>query len=252
MSHYRDSGSEIYRNVFSFRCLSVFFSVCLLCGCEGGPWRDALSSRQQQDFTLNMMAKTDTNMVFDLQVKTLHEHLHSLMLKLYLRNPAYWRQPGIASAEEKIKKLYSVSDYIVSHALNNTRSVESIKLAFLPEFSGDRVLAFVFGLRTMLDDAYGGRQEFFMLDTLDPQKLYNAARNLEVAAWLLSTERMPDGRLFLVSNELEGEVKNLSFERLFGKMIAIQDANARIVANSTNRVIKNVLQGVARFVFLPI
>ncbi len=46
--------------------------------------------------------------------------------------------------------------------------------------------------------------------------------------------------------------KNLSFERLFGKLIAIQDDTAQLNANATNRAIKNVIQGVAKFVFLPI
>jgi len=39
---------------------------------------------------------------------------------------------------------------------------------------------------------------------------------------------------------------------LFGKLIATQDLSAQIVADSTNRTIKNVLQGVARYVFLPL
>ena len=45
---------------------------------------------------------------------------------------------------------------------------------------------------------------------------------------------------------------NLSFERLFGKMIALQDMMAEITANSGNRTINRVVQGAATMIFLPI
>ena len=45
---------------------------------------------------------------------------------------------------------------------------------------------------------------------------------------------------------------NLSFEREFGKMIAYQDAMARIAAQRTNRTIRRAVQTLATAVFLPI
>jgi hypothetical protein len=47
-------------------------------------------------------------------------------------------------------------------------------------------------------------------------------------------------------------VRNLSFEREFGKLIAYQDAMAGVAAQRTNRVIRRVTHGVATLVFLPI
>lgn len=240
------TGSELLRGI------AVIFSLVLLSACQGSPPVQHNGVLEKNDFSINSVAKTDINMVFDYQVRTIELHLTNLMSKLYRRNPRYWRAYGYVSAEARTRYVLSLSDRKISRALKGSRSIESMYLAFDPGFAGDRVMAFVFGLRTMLYDSYGRKQDFYVLDELDPQKLYNAARNIEVAVWKLSNGRMPDGQLILVSNELDGEIKNLSFERLFGKLIAIQDSNAAIVADSTNRTIKTVIQRVAAFVFLPI
>lgn len=205
-----------------------------------------------EGFALENLAKTDINMVLDRHVEMQEEYLQQLMLKLYKRNPAYWRNTGAVSAQARVEQYLSRSEADLSKELANRQGTAVISLAFLPEFGGDRVLAFVFGIDSMLHDARGGRDEFYLLDQLDPQKLYNAARNIEVAVWKLSNDRQPDGSLYLHSNAVTDEVRNLSFERLFGKLIALQDSNAQIVANSTNRLIKDVIHGMASMVFLPI
>ena len=94
--------------------------------------------------------------------------------------------------------------------------------------------------------------EFYLTDTLDPQKLYNSARNIEIAAWKLANARDARGQPLLISNETSGDVLNLSFEREFGKMIAYQDVMAEVAAQRTNRIIRRVVQTVAAAVFLPI
>ena len=99
--------------------------------------------------------------------------------------------------------------------------------------------------------AYNGKTEFYLTDSLDPQKLYNSARNIEIAAWKLANSRDARGERLLLSNEM-ADVPNLSFEREFGKMIADQDAMARIAAQRTNRTIRRAIQTLATAVFLPI
>ncbi len=225
--------------------------LCLilsLTGCQSTPTKSVPAS----EFEIDHLVKTDMDLVYDYQVKTLNELLERLMTKLYLRNPVYFRQYGFASAQARSRYFFEKPYAQVADQFNQRESVDLIQLAFDENFAGDRVAALVLGLKTMLAAAYNQQTDFFILDQLDPQKLYNAARNIEVAVWKLSHDHKADGQLFLVSNELKGPVKNLSFERLFGKMIAIQDSTAQFTANATHRVIKNVLQGVARFVFLPI
>ncbi|MEW8014623.1 MAG: hypothetical protein AB2807_07545 [Candidatus Sedimenticola endophacoides] len=114
------------------------------------------------------------------------------------------------------------------------------------------MLAFAKGVRSMLVAAHNGKQRFYYTDELDPQKLYNAARNIEVAVWMLKSRRDADCALYLLTNETGGAVPNLSFERQFGQLIGLQDSTARIIAASTNRRVKNVIMSVASMVFLPI
>ena len=127
-------------------------------------------------------------------------------------------------------------------------------LALSVEFAGDRVAVFIAGMGGMLNAAFEEKTEFFMLDDLDPQKLYNSARNLEIAAWKLATARGADGALLLLSNEPAqgGQPANLSFEREFGRMIGNLDLLSRLLADKGHRTIARVAQSLATAVFLPV
>ena len=124
-------------------------------------------------------------------------------------------------------------------------------LALKPEYGGDRVFAFGVGMAGMIFMAYNGKTQFYVIDTLDPQKLDNSSRNVEIAAWKLANARDARGEL-LLSNEMGSDVRNLSFEREIGKIIAYQDAMAQIAAQRSNRTIRRIVQTLATAVFLPI
>ena len=124
-------------------------------------------------------------------------------------------------------------------------------LAFRDDYTGDRVLAYVGGLGSMMQTAFNDKTEFFVLDDLDPQRLYNAARNVEIAVWKLSNTRAAQGEFFLLSNETAGPLRNLSFEREFGKIIGSLDVLSKIIADKENRTIVKVIQSLATAVFLP-
>ena len=104
----------------------------------------------------------------------------------------------------------------------------------------------------MLMSSYEYKTEFYLLDSLDGQKLYNSARNIEITAWKLGHDVDTNGELFLYTNSLPGEPVNLSYERIFGKLIATQDNLALIIADKNNRTIKKVIQSMASAIFLPI
>ena len=76
--------------------------------------------------------------------------------------------------------------------------------------------------------------------------------DIEIAAWKLANARDARGEPLLLSNEIAGDARNLSFEREFGKMIAYQDVMAQIAAQRTNRIIRRVVQTLATAVSLPI
>ena len=113
------------------------------------------------------------------------------------------------------------------------------------------MFAFTVGLASMIYEAYGGKDEFYFVDTVEPQPIYNAARNVEIAAWKLSNARDATGALFLLSNDGTSDPPNLSFEREFGKLIAYQDVLARILAQRENRTLRRIVQQLPT-VFLPV
>ncbi len=119
-------------------------------------------------------------------------------------------------------------------------------------FEGDRVFALMVGIRSMLHQAYGNKLEFFLLDELNQQALYNSARNLEIIAWRLNSYRNAQGQPYLLTNGYEGPVANLSYERLFGKMIGLQDMMAKIIEGKTNRAINTVVHSFASTTLFPI
>ncbi len=198
------------------------------------------------------LVKGDIDMVAQIQINYTLEYLERLMGKLYRRNPQEWRKSGHLDVGSAVGRVFGPKRMESFPELKGRRSIDSMRLAFDQGFEGDRVLALMEGLRGMILDSYNGKREFYLLDKLDPQKLYYAARNIEIAVWRLSNSRDREGALFLVSNETTGPVRNLSFERLFGKLIVLQDGMARVVAGTTNRQIKNMIQSVASVVFFPI
>ena len=233
------------RHWFLLLALSV-----LLGGCQPAVKDNTVKTHS---FSLRDVVKSSIDKILEIQLRNSTRLLRQLMQKLYLRNPQYWRSAGFQSAENAVEWAFAPQHRAaVLQQCRQQKSIDSMQLAFEATFTGDRVLAFVYGLSSMLDNAYEDKTEFFLLDDLDPQRIYNAARNIEVAVWKLSHDRDAQQKLFLVSNALHGPVINLSFERLFGKLIAIHDGNAEFIADKTNRRINYVIQEVVRFVFLPI
>ncbi|MBF0310187.1 MAG: hypothetical protein HQL56_11725 [Magnetococcales bacterium] len=226
----------------------VLCALLLLSGCAA----NGVGEKKPPGFELSDLAKTDVNLVVETHQREVLNHLKLLMLKLYRRNPRELAKSGTFNAEERVEKVFSRDLDWRFEELENKLGADCIHLVFEESFKGDRVLAFGVGLVSMTLASYNDKRAFFLLDDLDPQKLHNSARNLELAAWKLGQGKDRHGEPFLLANETEGPVVNLSFERLFGKMIAVQDTMSLIVAQKTKRAIKQAIQFVASAVFLPI
>ena len=155
-------------------------------------------------------------------------------------------------ATQEARFILLVQPALVARAKTEIERIIVRTNALRENFQGDRVLAFVAGLGSMIQTAFHDKTEFFVLDDLEPQGLYNAARNVEIAVWKLSNARTAHGELLLLSNEGAGAVRNLSFEREFGKVIAGLDVLSKIVADKDNRAVVKIIQSLATAVFLPI
>jgi len=205
----------------------------------------------EREFQLSDLGKADVDAVFDLHARECLASARLLMEKLYRRNPREWRKGNYSSMEAALNRAFDARAEFRFAELNNVRGAEAVVLGLKPDYAGDRVFAFGVGLASMIFLSYNGKTEFYLTDSLDPQKLYNSARNIEIAAWKLANSRDARGEPLLLSNEMS-DVRNLSFEREFGKMIAYQDVVAQIAAQRSNRTIRRVAQTLATAVFLPI
>lgn len=208
---------------------------------------------QQNRNPINQLGKGDFDHVADMEMRENTESLRLLMLKLYKRNPHELQKSTADSAEKMVNWVFDAEaqHHNKFEAINNVQGTEAIFLAFKPDYSGDRVLPFIAGLHTMLLKAHGSKTDFYLSDNIDPQHIYNIARNFEIAAWKLSNSRDDLGALYLLTNETNDKDRNLSFEREFGKMIGRTDLFAIALADKSQRLISRVMQNLATALFLP-
>lgn len=197
------------------------------------------------------LAQSDVNRMATLAMQGNLDSLLRIADKLYRRNPAEWRKTGLPGREAALARLRSA---IESRApwpeLTGKRDIAALSLALNPDFSGDRVAAFTYASADMLLAAHGGSRNFYLTDSLDAQHLYNAARNIEIAAWLLSSRRNAAGQPLLLADEISGQGRNLSFEREFGKLIARLDLLSAVLTEKYRRAVITYAQSLMGGMFL--
>lgn len=229
-------------------CMILVVAGAILAGCVGQDIQRKDGTSTARGFSVSNLAKAEADILTEINQREVMRSLRLLAEKLYRRNPLEFRKSGSDSPEQAVNRLFAQ----IATEPDGLGWEAGFRLAFREDFTGDRVQAYMAALVRMIGAAYEHKQEFYLLDQLHAQKLYNSARNVEVAVWKLANARQADGRLFLLSNSMEAEQQNLSFEREFGKVIALQDALALFIEDRTNRSITRVLQNVASFVFLPV
>jgi hypothetical protein len=204
-------------------------------------------------FEVKNLAKSDIDMVTDEFIAESRRLVLELMVKLYKRNPDQLRKiPGL-TVEGRMAQLRVNRHELDFEELGGRQGIDAMNLAFDPGFRGDRVFALTVGLGSMLRQAYGHKPEMFIYDQLNAPALRTSARNVEVLAWKLRNARDDDGEYFLISHEYQGKVDNLSFERLFGKLIVMQDIMARIAGDADDRAVTTAVHTVGRaFIPLPL
>lgn len=224
--------------------------AALLTGCA--QMSDA--GRSMPTFEPKQLGKSDIDRVADIHRREVFSSLRVLTEKLYRRNPKEWKKSGYPTLEAALEHLLDPRTGWRLPGIGKKQGTEAILLALSTDYQGDRVAAFIAGTGGMLNAAFGEKTEFFMFDSLEPQKLYNSARNLEIAAWKLANARDASGNLLLLTNDMATaqQPANLSFEREFGKMIGNLDLLSHLIADRGHRTIVHVTQSLATAVFLPV
>ena len=233
-----------------WRSLALLMAgVFLLSACSShgtGPKQGRLPG-----FAAQHLVKSDFNRFAEAHQQRIFVSLRRLAEKLYKRNPKEWRKSDAPSLEVAVSRIFDVQHGWRLESLGYRRDLDALTIALHPEYRGDRVQAYIVGLASMVQSAFGDREEFYLLDDLDAQHIYNAARNVEIAAWKVGSARAADGHLLLLSNEM-GDINNLSFERDFGRMIGLLEALSDVVEEKTERTVIRVVQNLATAVFLPV
>ena len=233
----------------------LLMSVCwVITGCvtntaiEGKP----IPERSDRS-SASQLGKNDFDRMADVELAENTQSLRHLMLKLYKRNPHELAKSTADNAEKMVEWVFEgeLQHHFKFKEIDNKQGTQAIFLAFDSNYQGDRVLPFIIGLQTMLLKAHNDKTDFYFTDRIEPQHIYNVARNIEIAAWKLSNARDAKGNLYLLANEISDKDHNLSFEREFGKMIGRTDLYAISLAEKSQRLISRVMQSLATAVFLP-
>jgi len=227
-----------------FQHTIIFLIALILCACN----TNTIKSHKTQ---YDKIGKTDFDRMADLEIRENIESLKTLALKFYKRNPNQLKKSTTDDAEKMVNWIFSGDHEDNFESLQNKKDTEALNFVFDDSFEGDRVLALIIGLKTMMLQAHGNKIDFYMFDSLNPQNIYNVARNIEVVVWKLSSKKDLNGNPFLITNTLTESESNLSFEREFGKMIGRTDYFAFTISEKTERTITRAVQSVSTRIFLP-
>lgn len=230
----------------------ILAALLVLTGCAGQQIQRKDGSTSEREFSVSNLAKTDVDMISELTQREIIKSLKLVTEKLYKRNPQEYKKAGLESAEAAMARIFDHLDKGRDSPIALMNWQDNFGVAFQEAYNGDRVFAFMAALTGMVMASYEHKMAFYLTDRLEPQKLYNCARNIEVAVWKLSNAKLANGSKVLVTNSIDGDVQNLSFEREFGKIIAQQDMLALIIEDRSNRAISRAIQNAAAFRFLPI
>lgn len=193
------------------------------------------------------LGKSDIDLVSDIHIQALRAHVRELTLKLYGRNPDELEKAPRASLEARLGQILNHPTDVSYRELDYKNDVPAIELAFDLDYRGDRVFALLLGVSSMLKFSYNDLDELFLFDELNPQSLYDSARNLEKIAWRLRNETHR-GKSLISLGPVHGRG---SFEDTVSRMVSIQDLMAEVIAAKNQRVINKAVQSATTFL-IPI
>jgi hypothetical protein len=231
--------------------LLVGLSTFLVSGCshqDGNDLMTQLREGKPQEFL-----QTSVDRMATLTMRDNLDSLYLLMSKLYRRNPDELKKSGFLDARiagKQVRMAIELQQPLPT--LGGKKDLAALRFAMSPEFLGDRVGAFIYAIGSMLVTAHGNRLEFYMTDTINPTFVSNAARNIEIATWILSQRQNKNGEPMLFSNEISEEGSNLSFAVEFGKIVARLDLLTQMLDERYRRIGLNYAQSLLFLNFLPV
>ena len=209
-----------------------------------------LTSCQKNIFT--NITKTDIDIVSEIHVINAKGYIEELIIKLYKLNPIYIQKNNkFNTVSEVIIDIFKGTD-ISKIDKSGKENIDYILKGFEKSFNGDRVYFISKGLYGMINASYNYKDKFYLTDPkLSSKKLMNTAINIETLVWRLSNTKK-NGEILIKTNNIDGDKTNLSFERLFGKLINNQENMSRIISSQQGRAVQKAAKRIVSTIFLPI
>ncbi len=215
-----------YSATFPHRSVAVATAILMLAltGCSA-----TRSTHRAQAYTSDEWLQSSANRVANLALRDNLQSIRRVQLTLYRRNPREWRK-WATSADDAIERTWAaIMQGSPLPELRGTTGIDAIRLGLetAPHpYTGDRVASLVVGWATMLKQANGDTWEQKMLDGVDAENAYRAARNVEISLWLIGSRRGADGQPLLLATEISERGRNLVVDRELSKVTARLDLMA--------------------------
>jgi len=234
-----------------YRWLPAGLALFVVSGCTQQDGSDLFT--QMREGNPREFLQTSVDRMATLAMRDNLDSLYLLMGKLYLRNPDELKKSGFLDARTAGKQVrLAIEQQEPLPTLGGKKDLAALRFAMSPEFLGDRVGAFIYAIGSMLVTAHGNRIEFYMTDAINPTFVSNAARNIEIATWILAQRQNKEGQPLLFSNEISEEGSNLSFAVEFGKIVARLDLLTQMLDERYRRIGLNYAQSLLFLNFLPV
>ncbi len=184
------------------------------------------STERAQDYENREWLQSGANRIANLSLRDNLESVRKVQFTLYRRNPREWRK-CCASMDEAIERTWSaIMQGPPLPELGGATGIDAIRMAFdtKPQgFQGDRVAALVAGWAALLKQTNGNTWQQTILDGVDAENSYRAARNFEISLWLLGSKTGIDGQPLLRASEIGTHERNLVVDRELSKIVARLD-----------------------------
>jgi hypothetical protein len=203
-------------------CLpGICVAALLLAGCT--------STQRAEPYANQEWLQTGANRIANLALRDNIQSVKRVQLSLYRRNPREWKK-GAASADDAAQRTWDAIQHDQALPdLQGVMGIDAIRLAFQTEpkpYEGDRVAALVVGWASLLKQANGNTWEQTMLDGVNAENSFRAARNVEISLWLIGSKNGPDGKPLLLATEISDRGRNLLVDRELSKVVARLDLMA--------------------------
>jgi hypothetical protein len=170
--------------------------------------------------------QSGANRIANLSLRDNLQSVRRVQSTLYKRNPREWRKSAASMDEATQRAWDAVLKGPPLPELKGATGIDAIRLAFDtgPQgYQGDRVAALVYGWTSMLKQANGDTWDQTMVDGVNAENSFRAARNFEISLWLISSKTGPDGQPLLLATEISDRGRNLVADRELSKVVARLD-----------------------------